>query len=263
MAANRDNAVGRLMIFAKYPRTGAVKTRLAPMLGAETAADLYRAFLLDAVQAYAALRPTIEPVVYVADPADLHAMRDLLAAECTAARPIEVRAQRGEALGDRLIAAFAEAFADGVPVACAIGTDHPTLPIEFVGHAFAATNDAEAEDAHAGEETAGGAAMVIGPAEDGGYYLLALRSEHPELFLDMPYSTPALYEATLDAAQALGVPLVELPMWYDVDDAATLLRLWDDRDMLAPESRTAQALVELPGAIAAMMRRTSINGSGG
>lgn len=258
MTAGRTDTAGRLMIFARYPRTGTVKTRLVPMLGADAAAMLYRAFLLDAVEAYAALRPAIEPVVYVADPGDLDAMRELLAAECRIdGLPVEVRAQRGTTLGERLIAAFAEAFADGSPVACAIGTDHPTLPTRYVEHAFVAMIDVEeTADAAAGE-----VGMAIGPAEDGGYYLLALRAEGPELFRDMPYSTPALYMATLNAAHAHGIRPLELPMWYDVDDAATLLRLWDDRGMLAPESRTAQALVELPGAIASMMREISTNRS--
>ncbi|MDB5035178.1 MAG: hypothetical protein JWQ98_2419 [Chlorobi bacterium] len=219
----------RLLIFAKYPRAGDVKTRLAPPLAPEEAARLYGAFLLDAIDAYRALSPAIEPVLYVANGEDIEPMRHL------AGREIDIRAQRGATLGERLHAAFVEAHDDGADAACAIGTDHPTLPDEYILQGIGALGDHD---------------MAIGPADDGGYYLLALRRPCEELFRDMPYSTPGLLDATLAAARRIGMRAHLLPVWYDVDDRDSLLRLDRDRSLLASGSRTGHMLDSLAGLIA-------------
>jgi rSAM/selenodomain-associated transferase 1 len=222
----------QLLIFAKYPRTGQVKTRLSPPLAPEDGARLYRAFLLDALDLYGSLSPSIEPVLLLADERDVEPMRLLLGEE-GASRAMTIGAQRGEALGERLINAFADAFAGGASAACAIGTDHPTLPLEYVVDAF---------DALAGHD------LAIGPADDGGYYLLALRERRDELFERMPYSTAALFAATMSAAAALALSTLTLPLWYDVDDGASLARLRSDRALLPAGSRTARVLDELDNA---------------
>ncbi|MEO5928597.1 MAG: TIGR04282 family arsenosugar biosynthesis glycosyltransferase [Candidatus Kapaibacterium sp.] len=219
----------RLLIFAKYPRAGDVKTRLAPPLAPEEAARLYGAFLLDALDAYRALDPAIEPVLYVANFDDIEPMRQF------AGDGIDIRAQRGATLGERLHAAFTEAHDDGAVAACAIGTDHPTLPAEYILEGIGALRDDE---------------MAIGPADDGGYYLLALRGPREELFRDMPYSTPELFEATLAMARRIGMRTHLLPVWYDVDDRDSLLRLDGDRSLLAEGSRTGLMLDLLAGVMA-------------
>ena len=63
--------------------------------------------------------------------------------------------------------------------------------------------------------------VVLAPASDGGYVLIGLKAEHPELFADIPWSTPAVYAATVARAEAAGLPVAMLPMWYDIDDAET------------------------------------------
>lgn len=232
----------RLLIFAKYPRAGQVKTRLTPAIEPAAAAALYRAFLLDALEHYVALRPAIEPVLLVARAEDAQAMRELAAGEGMA---VEVRAQRGEGLGDRLEHAFADAFDAGSTAACAIGTDHPTLPVARVVEAFEAVTDPAGCD------------VAIGPADDGGYYLLALADRRPRLLRDMPYSSPELFGAVMAAAEADGLGVRQLEPWYDVDDEASLLRLWSERNLLAPGSRTRAQLGSLQHAIEMLMANPS------
>ena len=227
ISASDPVARRQLLIFAKYPRSGQVKTRLSPPLDPGDASRLYRAFLLDALDLYARLAPAIEPVLLLADERDVEAMRSLLEEEGITSDALRIGAQRGSGLGDRLKSAFDDAFASGAGAACAIGTDHPTLPIEYVTAAF---------DAVMGHD------LAIGPADDGGYYLLALREPHDELFDGMPYSTADLFAATLGSADASGLLTLELPLWYDVDDAESLARLRADRAMLPAGSRTASML---------------------
>ncbi|MBS1914556.1 MAG: glycosyltransferase [Bacteroidetes bacterium] len=259
-------ATPRLLVFARYPRAGRVKTRLVPSLDPESAMRLYRAFLLDALDAYVLLRPAIEPFVYVADAADLPQMKELLRGDAgsrndqlgvegsdgragemgSAPAPIEVRPQSGAGLGERLASAFAEAFADGAPAACAIGTDHPTLPSGYIRDAFAALGSHD---------------LVLGPADDGGYYLIGMRAPHPEIFAGMPYSTGDLYAATSAAARLNGLDPFELPPWYDVDDAASLLRLEADRGLLPAQSRTRTMLAGLEERLAALREAAGAGGA--
>ena len=210
----------RLIVFAKLPRSGAVKTRLVPPLSHDGAAELYRAFLLDSLEQYATLAPAIEPVLYIANGEEIPQvvrmlggeLRTITASRITHAVP-EVRPQVGETLGERLEHAFREAFTEGCDFACAIGTDHPTLPTTYIRSAF------EGEDADE---------VVIGPAEDGGYYLIGMSRAHHGLFSDLPYSTGRLFAATIERIHSLGLREVLLPEWYDVDDAGSLDRLLRD-----------------------------------
>jgi rSAM/selenodomain-associated transferase 1 len=206
-----------------------VKTRLSPPLAPEEAALLYRAFLLDALDLYATLRPAVEPVLYLADGDDIDAMRELIGEMKSAGEGsgMEIRIQRGSTLGERLHNAFADAFRNGCDMACAIGTDHPTLPLDYIRHAFDAIADHD---------------IAIGPADDGGYYLLALREPNEAIFRDMPYSTASLFDATLSRASSLGMRVATLPLWYDVDDRESFIRLVDDSALLPPGSRTGALL---------------------
>jgi|GEM_PF-59710 len=221
------SARSHLLIFAKYPRAGEVKTRLAATLGADPSAWLYRAFLLDALDLYRSLRPAVEPVLLLSDAGDIEPMLELLAGEGIDPDDITIRAQRGETLGERLRNGFDEAFAGGARAACAIGSDHPTLPLDYVTSAFAALGDHD---------------MAIGPADDGGYYLIALRRAQNDLFAGMPYSTPELFAETMRAAARMGLRTSALPAWYDVDDHDSLLRLWRERGLLPAGSRTLRVL---------------------
>lgn len=195
-----------LLVFAKVPEPGRVKTRLSPPLSSEDAAHLYEAFLRDALDRYAALgRARGGPAVrlYLAGDGELADVPD----------GISVHRQRGAGLGERMLLAFVEAFAAGHPTAVVVGTDHPTLPEAFFGLAFDALEDP--------------LTAVLGPSDDGGYYLLGLNEVVPDLF-DMAYSHDAVFEDTLSRAADAGLTPVVLPTHYDVDDGDALLRLVND-----------------------------------
>lgn len=234
---------GRLIVFAKYPRPGRVKTRLVPPLTVEEAAGLYTAMLCDSMASYTAL-PEIEPILFVADPADVEPIRGLLREHkaISWSDPLRVYPQEGDDLGERLRNAFDLTFDAVEGPAAAIGTDHPSLPVEYIRHMFERLNDHD---------------LVLGPAEDGGYYAIGLRGPQPALFRDMPWSTPELFRHTLEAAYRLGLRTHVLPVWYDVDDEPTLRKLIDDseRGLTGPRVRA-----ELAGIEEALWARRGENG---
>lgn len=193
----------------------------------------YRAFLLDALSSYCESRAGMEPVLYLADADDMEAMRELVAREVSGCAGIEIRPQRGADLGERLHNAFAEAFDDGCTAACAVGADHPTLPTARPGEAFVLLRDHD---------------LVLGPADDGGYYLIGMKSARAALFMDLPYSTPSLFRETVSRAGAEHLDLALLPEWYDVDDAASFRRMARDRELLRPGGRTREMLETFEGA---------------
>jgi rSAM/selenodomain-associated transferase 1 len=193
-----------LCIMAKAPVAGQVKTRLCPPLSACDAAELSRCFLLDKV---AQVREVIraEPVVAYA-PEGAAAVFEALAPGFT------LLPQRGGDLTARLLSVFDRLFADGREAAIIIDSDTPTLPVGFLEHAVSLVTSGEHD-------------LVLGPSEDGGYYLIGLRRLHPELFEGMPWSTPAVLEETLRRAGALGLRTARLRPWYDVDTGVDLARL--------------------------------------
>ncbi|MDE2663894.1 MAG: TIGR04282 family arsenosugar biosynthesis glycosyltransferase [Gemmatimonadota bacterium] len=215
-------AAPRLLLFGRLPEPGHVKTRLDPELTREGSAVLYAAFLDDAMK----LAPDgVAVELWV--PARPGAL-ERLGARYPAAR---VRLQPGGSLGDRLEAAFARAFRDGVDRAVALGSDHPTLPADFLVRAFDALANSP---------------VALGPSLDGGYYAVGLRgSAWPRargLFAEAPWSTSALFTWTRARAASLGLDCTELPPWYDVDRPADLARMAGD---LIEGSATAAAWVRL------------------
>jgi rSAM/selenodomain-associated transferase 1 len=207
-----------LIVFAKVPQPGKVKTRLCPPLTPDEAADLYAALLADALDQYAALGPDVR--LYLGG--DLDAVPAELRTSAGS-----VHAQQGEGLGARMQRAQLETFAAGYDQCALIGTDHPTLPSAFVEHAF--------------ESLAEPRSIALGPTEDGGYYLLAVNHFFPSLFAGMLYSHARVFDETLARAAAEDAHVTVLPPWYDVDDAASLSRLHADLDAgdahLAPRTR--------------------------
>ena len=217
-----------LIVFAKVPEAGRVKTRLGASIGPEAAATLYDAFLRDALDRYAHLGaepggPAVR--LYLAgrpEPADL------------VPDGVEVYGQAGDHLGDRMLRAFVQTFAAGYERAVVIGTDHPTLPLALVGLAFDALEDPMT--------------AVLGPSDDGGYYLLGLNEVGADLF-DMDYSHPDVFADTLERAMEMDLTPVVLPQHYDVDDGTGLRRLVDEwRAGADVGTRTARVLQTLSAA---------------
>ncbi|HVT58815.1 MAG TPA: TIGR04282 family arsenosugar biosynthesis glycosyltransferase [Thermoanaerobaculia bacterium] len=190
----------RLLLFTKPPAAGRVKTRLIGDLTAEQAAELHAAFLDDLL---ARLRPgRFELVLAWA----------LEPGEELPSGPLPALRQRGRGLGERLHGALADAAREAAVVA-AVGSDHPTLDLERVHRAFAAV------------ET--GAQVVLGPAEDGGYYLIALAASavSRRLFAGIPWSTGRVLAATLERCRELDLRVELLPAAADVDTPEDLARL--------------------------------------
>jgi len=198
-----DQPVG-LAIMAKAPRAGAVKTRLCPPLRPPEAAELARCFLLDAVDRAAGV-VGVRPVLAYA-PVEARSEFESLAPG------FALLPQQGEDLGARQSQIVSEVLALGHQATLVIGTDAPTLPRECLDEAVSLVMAPDVD-------------LVLGPTDDGGYYLIGLRAPCPALFEGMPWSTSAVLSRTLDRAQRLGLRVACLPAWFDVDTKADLERL--------------------------------------
>ena len=194
-----------LIVFAKVPRPGHVKTRLTPVLTPAEAARLYTAFLRDALRQYERLPADVR--LYVAPPVP-EQFRVGLPTDVT------LHEQEGDGLGVRMRNAFQQTLAEGYDRAAVVGTDHPTLPPSFVRQSF----DALQSDR----------AICIGPSEDGGFYLLGMSAFYPQLFADMQYSHERVFTDTLARIGTTDATLTVLPRWYDVDTPDALRRLLAD-----------------------------------
>jgi len=211
-----------LLVFAKPPEPGTVKTRLTSALSEAEAAELYTAFLQDALAQYEGLRVDVR--LYLAGEAP--AVAAWVEEETTAT----LHQQHGPGLGKRMARAFVESFAAGYERLVIIGTDHPSLPSAFIEQAFAWLHTPRA--------------VTLGPSTDGGYYLLGMNDYFPELFHDMTYSHGEVFTQTLHRAQDAGGHVTVLPLWYDVDDPQDLRELAADLEEGAPHSapRTRRVL---------------------
>jgi len=212
-----------LIVFAKVPRPGAVKTRLTPVLTPEEAADLYAAFLQDALAQYQTLDVDIR--LYLSPP--------FAEAQCDFVPDgVTVHEQAGDDLGARMCTAFEDTLSAGYDAACIIGTDHPTLPSSFIREAFRTLERPQS--------------VCIGPSEDGGYYLLGMNAFYPQVFADMRYSHPRVFADTLARTERTGASVTILPSWYDVDTPVMLQRLLDDLKTTSVDARrTRQAVRDL------------------
>ena len=194
-----------LVIFAKAPRPGTVKTRLARDIGDAEAAHLYRTLGRSVVDP---LRTGPWRTVVRFAPADAHAeIAAWLGTEALTLRP-----QPEGDLGARMHHAFVEAFAAAPPPAgvCLVGTDAPELSRTLVHEAF--------------ERLEGGDDVVLGPAEDGGYYLIALAAPRASLFDSIPWSTDRVLPLTRERIRAAGLVASELRVLNDIDDLGDLKR---------------------------------------
>jgi rSAM/selenodomain-associated transferase 1 len=198
-----ERAVG-LAIMAKAPRAGAVKTRLCPPLRPPEAAELARCFLLDTVERVRQI-VGVQPIV-------AYAPAEALAQFEEAAPGFVLLPQRGRDLGERQRHLVEDALGLGLQAALLIGTDSPTLPRECLDEAVSLVMARDVD-------------VVLGPTEDGGYYLIGLRTPSPALFEGIPWSTPTVLSRILERAQRLGLRVACLPTWFDVDTGADLERL--------------------------------------
>lgn len=217
-----------LVIVAKYPEPGQVKTRLGTAIGAENAACLYRAFLADLAQRFEqaqhgdgyrlhwACAPSDRPMTAVLGP------------------HTRVFTQCGEHFADRLFNVCQDMRARRYERLVIIGSDSPHLPAAVVRRAFAWLHRWD---------------VVLGPAEDGGYYLVGLHldPEPPDLFRGIQMSTPGVLAETVRRAEELGCSVALLASTFDVDEVADLSRLVDVLHQQGPAAapHTARALQQM------------------
>jgi len=199
------SGVCALAVMAKAPRSGEVKTRLVPPLRAEEAAILSTCFLKDIVANFMAASNTVPVEGYIAysPPGSEALLRDLVGPEILLLPPRRI------GLGNSLLDAAEDLLASGYGGACLVNADSPTLPTSILVEAVEALR-------------APGDRVVLGPASDGGYYLIGLKQPHRRLFEDIAWSTERVFRQTVERAASLGLDVVTLPSWYDVDDTTSL-----------------------------------------
>ena len=204
-ACNRreeDNLMIQLGIFAKYWAPGAVKTRLAVDLGTETAAELYRAFLVASLRRFAPLSKRCLLAYTPAERADAFAE--------IAEDDWQIEPQSVGDLGARMRYYFEQALARDADGAILLGSDSPTLPIGYARQAIESLSDHD---------------VVLGPSTDGGYYLIGLRGQVPDLFHGIEWSTETVWRQTTERLEATDLRVAVLPEWYDVDCLKSYRRL--------------------------------------
>lgn len=193
-----------LVVIAKQPERGKVKTRIAKALGDDRATELYRCALHDTL----ALAASIENVAYAlsyAPPTEEGRRYFEQVAPAFALIP-----QQGATFGERLSGTFARLLQHHSPVVL-IGSDSPDLPAALIEQAFALLRT--------------NADAVLGPADDGGYYLLGLRSMQPALFDRIDWSTDAVTPQTRQRAADAGLRMADLSSWHDLDTVDDLQAL--------------------------------------
>jgi hypothetical protein len=191
-----------LLIFAKQPLPGKVKTRLSPPLSLQEAADVYRCMLSDTLAKVADL-PGVSVLLFF-EPAPGAAgffLRDFPG--------VRIFPQEGDGLGERLEKAFERVFALGFKSVAVIGTDSPDLPLAYLEEPYRLLEE-------------NGVDVVFGPAVDGGYYLVASGRFYPGLFRDIPWSTNRVLEKSMETAASFGLQVVSLPVWHDMDTVEDL-----------------------------------------
>jgi rSAM/selenodomain-associated transferase 1 len=198
-------------IMCKAPRAGRAKTRLAATIGTEAAAKLSACFLRDVAAAIEAVPARLACRGYgVYAPAGAEAeLRELLPPS------FGLLLQADAEFGNVLHGAVRDLLVAGHDCVALVNSDSPTLPPAFLAQAVEALRRP-------------GDRAVLGPASDGGYYLIGLKTAHRHLFTDMPWGTEAVASLTLERAAQIGLETVRLPVWYDIDDAETLGWLRDE-----------------------------------
>jgi rSAM/selenodomain-associated transferase 1 len=218
-AAKKFGGCSTLALMTKAPRAGEVKTRLVPPLTNDEAAQLNKCFLQDTgatisvcCNGLTALnsgrRMAYGIAVYTPAGAESDYV-DILPAD------FALLPQRGENFGERLYFAASDLFKSGFEAVCLIDSDSPTIPAENFSTAAELLS-------------LPGDRIVLGPCDDGGYYLIGLKQLHREVFERIDWSTERVFEQTKQRATEIGVEVQELPRGFDVDDRATLHRLCDE-----------------------------------
>ncbi|NEO27130.1 MAG: glycosyltransferase [Kamptonema sp. SIO4C4] len=200
----------KLILFTRYPEAGKTKTRLIPALGEEGAAALQREMTEHSLRQVQPLLSQLSLQLDIQFAGGNEAlMRDWLGTE------LQYTPQAAGDLGQRLQTAFSQAFAQGMQRVVIMGIDCPDLDANLIKQAFEklATVD-----------------LVLGEAEDGGYYLIGLRRLIPALFTGIAWGTSSVLATTMEKAKAAGCAIATLPVLNDIDYPEDLV-LWEKHKM--------------------------------
>ena len=208
-----------LGVMTKAPRAGAVKTRLQPPLTPDEAAALNVCFLRDTADAILCAGPHAVGIAVYTPVGSEKDYSEILPPQ------FYLLAQRGDDFGQRLTHAVEDMLRIGFAACCLINSDSPTVTAEAFRMAV--------------EKLRASDSVVLGPSDDGGYYLIGVRGLHRRLFEEIDWSTERVFAQTVERAAELHLPVETLPMFYDIDEPATLSRLCNE--LLAQNSDSAPA----------------------
>jgi len=202
-----------LVIMAKEPQVGLTKTRLCPPLTLDEAARLYEALLRDSISLAYSL-DGIDLAIAVTPPESIAYFKGISLPD-TLLMPVECKD-----IGDCLTRVLGNLLDMGYPSVMAFNADGPSVPQGYIQAAVGLLDECD---------------VVLGPSEDGGYYLVGLKQLHPGMFMGVTWSTPKVLNQTLIKIQELGLEADLLPPWYDVDTAADIERMRSELAELPPE----------------------------
>lgn len=200
-----SNSSNALIIFAKYPEQGKVKTRLAATIGSEGATLIYEKFIDFIMVQSAASALDFTSIAAITPRKKLEEFRD----NFRSFADYWIQADSPN-LGERLSEISTYAFQNSFKKIVIIGTDSPTLPSEIIKDAFIALEDVD---------------VVIGPSEDGGYYLIGIKQPHLEIFQNIRWSTEYTFDDTMNAIKNLKLRFKILPEFYDIDTIDDFTRM--------------------------------------
>jgi uncharacterized protein len=216
-----------IIVMAKQPQVGKTKTRLLPALSLGEAADLYQALLLDTLSLIAN-QSWAELAVAITPPGS-RPYFESITPPGTLLLPVD-----GGDIGECLVQALEVSLGMGYRKALALNSDGPSLPAQYLEQAALYLEGAE---------------LVLGPGQDGGYYLVGMSRLHSAIFKDIAWSSDQVFTQTLDRAAGLGLRVALTPAWYDVDTPADLYRLQKELESLPadrlPHSRRLLAALNL------------------
>lgn len=223
-----DQPESCIIIFAKAPIMGHVKTRLGANLDAAIVVNLYRNFVNDIIVKITAAGHDLK--IFYDPPGSEPVMRDWLG------NGLIFLSQNGTDIGQKMKNAFETTFKSGFTRAVLMGTDIPDLPQEIISDAMA---ELEINDA------------VIGPAADGGYYLIGFHADTflPAVFKDKPWGTSSVYQKTMRDFTTANINVRQLPKWRDVDDDDDLIHLIQSLKHNPDQAKNTYAYLDRMGMI--------------
>jgi rSAM/selenodomain-associated transferase 1 len=202
-----------IILFARDPVAGKVKTRLAPFLSEDLIFELYTRFLNDSVDKICKVSDADRFIGVT--PADSSGYFSRMTLNLKS--PPKVFLQAGQDLGEKMFNALQERFDEGYEHVVIIGSDSPSLPVDYLEKALSSEKD-----------------LVLGPSTDGGYYLIGMHQKPVDVFTGgIDWGSEKVLEQTLERVQKSGASLELLPPWYDVDREEDLKFLKTHLEMIA------------------------------